>query len=91
MTPRIRKVAPGQTARAAAPTDSLVVTTEWLASDLSDPSVAVIEVTHDAGKRGKPRTALIDTRTDGEYNGTGNRSGMPSAGHLEPTKAGVTP
>jgi thiosulfate/3-mercaptopyruvate sulfurtransferase len=31
---------------------------------------------------GKPGTALIDTRTDGEYNGTGNRSGMPSAGHL---------
>ncbi|MHB1328783.1 MAG: sulfurtransferase [Gemmatimonadales bacterium] len=26
--------------------------------------------------------SLIDTRTDGEYNGTGNRSGMPSAGHL---------
>ena len=32
---------------------------------------------------GKPGIALIDTRTDGEYNGTGNRSGMPSAGHLE--------
>ncbi len=32
---------------------------------------------------GKAGTALIDTRTDGEYNGTGNRSGMPSAGHLE--------
>ncbi len=31
---------------------------------------------------GKPGLALIDTRTDGEYNGTGNRSGMPSAGHL---------
>lgn len=31
---------------------------------------------------GKPGIALIDTRTDGEYNGTGNRSGMPSAGHL---------
>ncbi len=30
----------------------------------------------------KPGLALIDTRTDGEYNGTGNRSGMPSAGHL---------
>jgi thiosulfate/3-mercaptopyruvate sulfurtransferase len=26
--------------------------------------------------------SLIDTRTDGEYNGTGNRSGMPSVGHL---------
>ena len=31
---------------------------------------------------GKPGLALIDTRTDGEYLGTGNRSGMPSAGHL---------
>ena len=31
---------------------------------------------------GKPGLALIDTRTLGEYNGTGNRSGMPSAGHL---------
>jgi thiosulfate/3-mercaptopyruvate sulfurtransferase len=31
---------------------------------------------------GKPGLALVDTRTDGEYNGTGNRSGMPSAGHL---------
>lgn len=31
---------------------------------------------------GKPGIALIDTRTDGEYLGTGNRSGMPSAGHL---------
>jgi thiosulfate/3-mercaptopyruvate sulfurtransferase len=27
-------------------------------------------------------TSFIDTRTDGEYNGTGNRSGMPSAGHI---------
>lgn len=30
----------------------------------------------------RPGLSLIDTRTDGEYNGTGNRSGMPSAGHL---------
>ncbi|HEY0928842.1 MAG TPA: rhodanese-like domain-containing protein [Gemmatimonas sp.] len=29
------------------------------------------------------RIALIDTRTDGEYAGGGNRSGMPSAGHLQ--------
>jgi thiosulfate/3-mercaptopyruvate sulfurtransferase len=29
-----------------------------------------------------PGLALIDTRTTGEYVGTGNRSGMPSAGHL---------
>lgn len=29
---------------------------------------------------------LVDTRTTGEYNGTGNRSGMPSAGHLAGAK-----
>ena len=34
------------------------------------------------GHIGKPGLSLIDTRTDGEFNGTGNRSGMPSAGHL---------
>ena len=34
------------------------------------------------GHLAKPGLSLIDTRTDGEYNGTGNRSGMPSAGHL---------
>lgn len=32
---------------------------------------------------GKPGVSFIDTRTDGEYNGTGNRSGMPSVGHVE--------
>jgi thiosulfate/3-mercaptopyruvate sulfurtransferase len=32
---------------------------------------------------GTPGLALIDTRTTGEYNGSGNRSGMPSAGHLD--------
>ncbi len=31
---------------------------------------------------GKPGLAPIDTRTDGEYIGEGERSGMPSAGHL---------
>lgn len=31
---------------------------------------------------GKPGLSLVDTRTDGEYSGTGNRSGMPSAGHV---------
>ena len=36
-----------------------------------------------APRVGKSGVALIDTRTEGEYNGTGNRSGMPSAGHLE--------
>lgn len=34
------------------------------------------------GRLGKPGTGFIDTRTTGEYNGSGNRSGMPSAGHL---------
>jgi thiosulfate/3-mercaptopyruvate sulfurtransferase len=32
--------------------------------------------------QGKPGLALIDTRTDGEYVGGGDRHGMPSAGHL---------
>ncbi len=36
-----------------------------------------------APRVGKPGLSLIDTRTTGEYNGTGNRSGMPSAGHLD--------
>lgn len=31
---------------------------------------------------GKPGLALIDTRTDGEYLGSGMRHGMPSTGHL---------
>ncbi len=31
---------------------------------------------------GKPGTALIDTRTDGEFVGAGERHGMPSEGHL---------
>ena len=31
---------------------------------------------------GKPGLALIDTRTDGEYVGDGERHGMPSNGHL---------
>lgn len=31
---------------------------------------------------GKPGIALIDTRTDGEYVGDGERHGMPSNGHL---------
>jgi thiosulfate/3-mercaptopyruvate sulfurtransferase len=31
---------------------------------------------------GAPGLSLIDTRTDGEFTGTGNRSGMPSHGHL---------
>lgn len=31
---------------------------------------------------GRAGVSLIDTRTDGEYLGSGNRSGMPSHGHL---------
>jgi thiosulfate/3-mercaptopyruvate sulfurtransferase len=31
---------------------------------------------------GRPGIALVDTRTDGEYLGEGERHGMPSAGHL---------
>jgi len=44
--------------------------------------VAEVVVTADwiAERQGKG-LALIDTRTDGEYDGTGNRSGMPSDGH----------
>lgn len=32
---------------------------------------------------GRPGLSLIDTRTDGEYRGADNQSGMPSAGHLQ--------
>lgn len=32
---------------------------------------------------GKPGVALIDTRTDGEYVGSGDRHGMPSSGHVQ--------
>ena len=32
--------------------------------------------------QGKPGMSLIDTRTDGEYVGSGDRHGMPSEGHL---------
>jgi thiosulfate/3-mercaptopyruvate sulfurtransferase len=32
---------------------------------------------------GKAGIALIDTRTDGEYVGSGDRHGMPSAGHVQ--------
>jgi thiosulfate/3-mercaptopyruvate sulfurtransferase len=44
--------------------------------------------THDilTARIGQPGTAFVDTRTDGEYNGSGNRSGMPSAGHLDGAK-----
>jgi thiosulfate/3-mercaptopyruvate sulfurtransferase len=47
-----------------------------------------ILATHDilTARIGQAGTAFVDTRTDGEYNGTGNRSGMPSAGHLAGAK-----
>jgi thiosulfate/3-mercaptopyruvate sulfurtransferase len=34
-------------------------------------------------RAGDKRVSLIDTRSDGEYLGTGERHGMPSEGHLE--------
>ncbi|MCC7054296.1 MAG: sulfurtransferase [Gemmatimonadaceae bacterium] len=47
------------------------------------PRPALIVTSDWLGPRvGTPGLALVDTRTTGEYNGTGNRSGMPSAGHL---------
>lgn len=67
---------------------------ERRAAGESDPSVAkgtftprpragmVVTADWITANIGKPGLALIDTRTDGEYNGSGNRSGMPSAGHL---------
>jgi len=47
-----------------------------------------ILATHDVltARIGQAGTSFVDTRTDGEYNGTGNRSGMPSAGHLAGAK-----
>jgi thiosulfate/3-mercaptopyruvate sulfurtransferase len=32
---------------------------------------------------GKPGVAFVDTRTDGEYVGSGDRHGMPSSGHVQ--------
>ena len=34
------------------------------------------------GRVGTGGTSFVDTRTRGEYEGTGNRSGMPSLGHV---------
>jgi thiosulfate/3-mercaptopyruvate sulfurtransferase len=42
----------------------------------------VVDADWISARIGTPAIALIDTRTPGEYLGTGNRSGMPSAGHL---------
>lgn len=35
------------------------------------------------GRLDKPGTSLVDTRTEGEYLGTGERPGLPSNGHLD--------
>jgi thiosulfate/3-mercaptopyruvate sulfurtransferase len=43
---------------------------------------AVVDAAWIQPRLGKPGTALIDTRTDGEYLGEGERHGMPSNGHL---------
>lgn len=55
---------------------------------ISARPVASVVVNADwvTSRLGKPGLSLVDTRTDGEYNGTGNRSGMPSAGHLQGAK-----
>lgn len=42
----------------------------------------VADAAYIEARLGRPGTAFLDTRTTGEYVGTGNRSGMPSAGHL---------
>ncbi len=42
----------------------------------------IVNATWISSRITSPTLKLIDTRTLGEYNGTGNRSGMPSAGHL---------
>ncbi len=42
----------------------------------------LVDATWITAHLGKPGTAFIDTRTDGEYVGAGERHGMPSAGHL---------
>lgn len=42
----------------------------------------IVEAPWIQARIGKPGLALIDTRTDGEYLGTGMRHGLPSNGHL---------
>ena len=67
------------TAPAAGPTGSV------RPARLSTRASADVRVDSDwlRARVGTPGLALIDTRTDGEYLGTGNRSGMPSTGHLQ--------
>ena len=43
---------------------------------------AVVDAAWIQPRLGKPGITLIDTRTDGEYVGEGERHGMPSNGHL---------
>lgn len=47
------------------------------------PASVIVDAAWMQANVGKPGVSFIDTRTDGEYNGTGNRSGMPSVGHVE--------
>jgi len=42
----------------------------------------VVDAAWISARQGRPGLSLIDTRTDGEYLGTGERHGMPSFGHL---------
>lgn len=42
----------------------------------------VVDAAWITARLGRPGLALVDTRTDGEYVGAGERHGMPSAGHL---------
>jgi thiosulfate/3-mercaptopyruvate sulfurtransferase len=46
------------------------------------PTNVVADAEWISPRLGSPELSLIDTRTNGEYSGTGNRSGMPSHGHL---------
>ncbi len=62
--------------------DAPVVTRGRLSVRDEAAASAVVDAQWITGRLGDPSLALIDTRTDGEYNGTGNRSGMPSTGHL---------
>lgn len=59
-----------------------VITTGRLSSHARASEPVVVDAAWISERIGDPALALLDTRTDGEYNGTGNRSGMPSTGHL---------
>lgn len=55
-------------------------------TNVSTPAVPVVSADWLVPRVGSSGLSLIDTRTTGEYDGTGNRSGMPSAGHLQGAK-----